>query len=277
MVYLIVVSLIWAFSFGIIKGSLAGMDPYTVTTIRLFFSLIVFLPFTRFKYFDTSKLLHALGIGILQFGLMYIFYIKSFQYLKAYEIAMFTIFTPIYISLFQILLGDKFSYKFLLVAILSFLGGLIIGYKNLTSSDFITGFILVQLSNICFAAGQILYKKYFGEKNGKEMFGILYLGAFLVTFVVSIYLGDFRTTEISGSQFLSLFYLGVIASGVSFFLWNKGVTMVNIGTLSVMNNLKVPLGVIASIMILNESPDYFYLVIGSAIMIFGLYLSLKSN
>ena len=38
-------------------------------------------------------------IGVVQFGLMYITYIYSYQFLESFEIAIFTIFTPIYVTL----------------------------------------------------------------------------------------------------------------------------------------------------------------------------------
>jgi drug/metabolite transporter (DMT)-like permease len=42
---LIFVSILWAFSFGLIKGELTGLDPTLVAHIRLLLSFIVFLPF----------------------------------------------------------------------------------------------------------------------------------------------------------------------------------------------------------------------------------------
>ncbi|MDX9865812.1 MAG: hypothetical protein RBT34_13495, partial [Anaerolineaceae bacterium] len=44
MIYLLVVSLVWAFSFGLIKGNLVGLDAVFVAGMRLLISLLVFLP-----------------------------------------------------------------------------------------------------------------------------------------------------------------------------------------------------------------------------------------
>ena len=44
MFLLILVSLIWAFSFGLIKRFLGGVDSTFVTAIRLALALLVFLP-----------------------------------------------------------------------------------------------------------------------------------------------------------------------------------------------------------------------------------------
>jgi len=49
MIYLLLVSIAWAFSFGLIKGNLAGVDSNFVSFARMAFSLLVFLPFLKYK------------------------------------------------------------------------------------------------------------------------------------------------------------------------------------------------------------------------------------
>ena len=49
MIYLLAVSLIWAFSFGLIKGNLVGLDSNFVSFVRLFISFLVFVPFLKIK------------------------------------------------------------------------------------------------------------------------------------------------------------------------------------------------------------------------------------
>ena len=48
MVFLLLVSLIWAFSFGLIKGNLTGLDSNFVAFCRMFVSLLIFLPFLKY-------------------------------------------------------------------------------------------------------------------------------------------------------------------------------------------------------------------------------------
>ena len=46
---LIVVSFLWAFSFGLVKRYLPGIDSTLVAAARLGLALLVFLPFLRFR------------------------------------------------------------------------------------------------------------------------------------------------------------------------------------------------------------------------------------
>ncbi len=278
MIYLLVVSLIWAFSFGIIKTNLTNLDPNFVSFIRLFLALITFSPFLRIKRLKRKIILQFILIGLLQYGLMYLAYIYSFQYLHSYEIALFTIFTPLYIALINDLLDRKFHKTFFITAILSICGAAIIEYTSIVSPNFLKGFLLVQISNISFAAGQLFYtrlKKKINDVSHLSLFGLLYFGAVLLTGSISLVTTDFSGMVINADQILSIIYLGVIASGVAFFLWNIGATKVNAGTLAIFNNLKIPLAIVVALVIFGESGDLASLVIGGFIIAVSLYINEK--
>ena len=59
---------------------------------------------------------------------------------------------------------------------------------------------------------------------------------------------DFWFQEIKPAQWWTVVYLGLVPSGLAFFLWNVGATRVGVGALAVMNNLKVPLAVAVALL-----------------------------
>jgi drug/metabolite transporter (DMT)-like permease len=91
MPYLFAVSLLWAFSFGLIKGRLVGLDAAFISAVRLTLALVVFLPFLRLGGLARRTVFAFTAIGAVQFGLMYLAYNESFRFLRAYEVALFTI------------------------------------------------------------------------------------------------------------------------------------------------------------------------------------------
>ena len=95
MIYLITVSLVWAFSFGLIGNTLTGVDSFFVATVRLGLASLLFLPFLRVKSLTGLDGLRLLGYGFIQFGLMYVSYMSAFQYLPSHLVALFSIFTPL--------------------------------------------------------------------------------------------------------------------------------------------------------------------------------------
>jgi len=282
MTYLLITSLIWAFSFGLIKNQLVGLDANLVSFLRLFISFMVFIPFLntktlKLKYMNRSIVMHLLFIGAIQFGLMYITYMYSFKFLKAYEVALFTILTPIYVTLINDFVNKKgLDLTATLSAVLAVLGAGVIVFKRLDDDMFVTGILLVQISNICFAAGQIYYKNLMSKIpkiHSSEVFAIPYLGAAIIALLFSIGTVNWTTVSMTTTQVGTIIYLGLIASGLGFFLWNKGTLHVKTGTLAVMNNAKIPLAVICAIFIFGEWAAWDRLLIGGGIMLFSVIIS----
>lgn len=278
MLYLLLVSIVWAFSWGLIKIYLSGLDPNCISCLRIALALPIFLPFLRLKGLSVLKVLQLLCIGAIQYGLMYLCVIRAYQYLQAYQVALFTTFTPIYVTL----LNDAFCAKFrpfsLFTAVLALIGAASIYYKS--SEDLFLigkGFLLVQGSDLCFAFGQVAYKRFRAGNKALEdgsIYAWLFLGALLVTATSTHYFGDWSIlTQLSLQQMGVLVYLGVVATGLCFFWWNKGAVRVPVSTLAVFNNLKIPLGVLASLVIFKEQADYFRVGLALGIIMLALVLA----
>lgn len=142
MAYLFIVSLIWAFSFGLIKGNLTGVDSNFVGFARLLISFLIFLPFLKIKKINGRLALKLLLTGMLQFGIMYLTYLAAFRTLKAYEVALFTIFTPIFVTLIDDAFARKFNFLHLATAIITVAGTWVIKRGEIQSPGVMTGFLL---------------------------------------------------------------------------------------------------------------------------------------
>jgi drug/metabolite transporter (DMT)-like permease len=93
---LVVVSVIWSFSSGLIKHHLVSLDSNVVAFARMGLALLALLPFLRPSRVSFALALHLTAIGALQIGLIYVAYIRSYQYLASFEVALLTIFTPVW-------------------------------------------------------------------------------------------------------------------------------------------------------------------------------------
>jgi drug/metabolite transporter (DMT)-like permease len=275
---LLLVSLLWAFSFGLIKHlSGGGIDGTFLSATRLGLALLVFLPFLRLRGLAPRTALALTGIGAVQFGLMYLAYNESFRFLAAHEVAMLTLTTPIFVTLLADAFDRTLRARALVAAFLSVLGAAAIVVKTVPTAGTYTGVVLIQLSNLAFALGQILYRRLRTRQpalRDREVFGLLYAGAFLVA-LAATFTRDI-SVDLNSRQLLVLLYLGLIASGLGFFLWNLGATRVTAGTLAAMNNAKIPLAVAVSLLVFGESADWVRLALSATLMGAAIWLAESS-
>jgi len=276
MAQLLITSFIWAFSFGLVKKYLAGLDAGFVAFVRLALALLLFLPLLRPRRVSLVMKLRLAGIGMLQFGLMYVFYIESFRFLAAHEVALFTIFTPLYVAIADDQLERSFRPLHFWTALLAVAGTAVIVYSRLDPSDWLAGFLLVQASNACFAVGQVLYRRLPDGAPGwrdRDVFAWLYLGGAAAAALAMMLGPGLPALDLGRGQLLVLLYLGLLASGVGFFLWNVGARRVSAGLLAVFNNVKVPLAVAVSLVFFREQADLLRLALGGAIILLALALN----
>lgn len=276
MLSLLAVSLIWAFSFGLIGNTLAGIDPWFLASARLGLSSLLFIPFIRLSGLKMKTMLELASIGALQYGMMYGMLFLGFKHLESHEVALFTILTPIYVTLVNDLFRKKFEAVFLASAVIAVAGTAVIKYEDISSGDILIGFGIIQISNLCFATGQIWYRnamKRICDRQNREVFALLYIGATIVAAVFWLLMGDHGCMkEISLKQLKVILYLGLLASGLGFFLWNVGARKVNAGTLAVFNNLKIPLAISVSIIVFDEEVSIPRLLFGLALILVALLM-----
>ena len=278
---LIAVTILWAFSFSLIGVYLAGqVDAWFSVLMRVSLATLVFLPFLKLRQIEASIAFKLMICGALQLGIMYGFYYQSFLYLSVPEVLLFTVMTPLYVTLINDMLDRRLNIGFAISSLIAICGAVAIRYQGI-DDGFIKGLIIVQCANLCFAAGQVGYKRVI-EKNypdiaQRTVFGWFFLGALAIVIPCYILMGNPDKLPTTNLQWGILVYLGLIASGLGYFAWNKGATMVNIGTLAVANNLLIPAGIIVNVVFWNRDADILRLAIGGGIILIALWVNDKFN
>jgi drug/metabolite transporter (DMT)-like permease len=272
MLYLLLVSIIWGFSFGLIKAEFSQLSPATLAAARLLIALPLFLPFLHREFRSLSRRNGSFVlIGAVQFGIMYLCLFHAFAWLKGHEVALLTITTPLYVILAHALLERHWPpWGFWLAAGLAVAGALWI-FAPSSLPDKAPGIVLMQLSNACFAVGQVAYrrmKKSLQSVPDHHLYALLYLGAALLTTIAAIPENPLSgLTALSSSQWLALLYLGSVASALGFFLWNAGAARSHPATLAVFNNLKIPIAVLIALLFFGESANLATLIPGSLVLL----------
>lgn len=279
MPYLAFITVVWAVSFNLIGVVLAGkVDSDFAVLMRVSLAALVFLPLMRWQNIPRRLQIGTMIAGALQFGITYLCLYRSFLYLKVPEVLLFTIFTPIYITLIDDCFQRRFSPRALIAALLAVAGSWVLRYGSV-SQDYITGFLILQLANVTFALGQVGYK-YLVKRDAASIaqhhiFGYFFLGALLVALPSFLIFGNPAKLPTTALQWGVLVWMGLIASALGFYLWNKGACMVSAGTLGAMNNMHIPVGLILNLLVWNRHENLGLLALGGGIILFAVWFSLE--
>ncbi len=276
MTRLILVSWLWAFSFGINKQWVAGADPVLVSFLRLALALLALLPWLRLPRAGRGAVAPLMGIGAVQFGLMYVALNYCFIVLQAYQVALFTILTPLYVAAIHSRRAGRAPAGLFAAAAVALLGAALVERWAVDRRVFWSAAAVMQVSNLAFAWGQVAYadwRRRNPDENDLNIFGWLYLGGVLVSGAWAAFGSDWGELAAYGpGRWAALTYLGLVASGAGFFLWNTGAVRVKPGVLAVMNNLKSPLAVVVSVVFWGtycamRPRDWFFLAAGTLCII----------
>lgn len=276
MALLWLITLLWAFSFSLIGEYLAGqVDAYVAVTTRMGLALLIFLPFWKAIPWRLAGTLML--IGAIEIGIMYLFLYQSYQYLSVPELLLFTIFTPLYVSLFSDLFARRLPKQFWAPALLAIAGAAVIRWTDL-SQDYWRGFLLIQAANACFAFGQVWYRHQSQSITlpHRSRFTWFFFGAFLVTAIATSQFGNVEKLPTTSVQYGVLLWLGIVASGLGYLGWSYGSTKVGTQQLAVMNNMLIPAGILVNVFIWQGQVDWERLAIGSLFIIAALTLSQKA-
>ena len=275
--YLLIVTLIQAFSFSLIGEYLAGhVDSYFAVLVRVVLAGLVFIPLTRWRQVEPGFMRGMLLIGALQFGITYVCLYLSFRVLTVPEVLLFTILTPLHVTLIEDALNRRFNPWALVAAMVAVSGAAVIRFDSI-SGDFFKGFLLLQLANFTYAAGQVLYRRlvarYPTELPHYRRFGFFYLGALAVVLPAFLAFGKADFLPEAPLQWGVLVFLGLVSTALGMYWWNKGACLVTGGTLAVMNNLHVPVGLLLNLLIWNQHEPLGRLFLGAGVILLAVWIS----
>lgn len=254
---IVFVSLLWAFSFPVNKTWVAGADPVLVSFVRLALALLVLLPWLRAPRGGRGEIPRLLVIGAVQFGLMYAALNYCFVALEAYQVALFTVFTPLYVAGIHALRRRRAPPGLFAAALAALLGAALAERWQAPGAAFWRAFLAMQVSNAAFAWGQVAWRDWRRarpEEDEAAAFGWLYAGGALLCAAWALPAGNWgELLSYPAERWAALVYLGAVASGAGFYLWNTGAARVKAAELAALNNLKSPLAVLVSALFLGSA------------------------
>ena len=279
--YLLCFVAVALFSTYEIVGKIFGnhIPPVTITAIRFFIGGLLLLPFALkepklYKNFNYSIAGKILLVGILNVAISMVFLQLSVFYGKAVLAAIIFSANPVFVGLFSILLEKERLSKVNILGLTIGLLGLvliIISEESLfrDSGNMLLGIMFGILSGVVFALYTVLSKKYVKEIGSFKLNSFAFLSGSFILLIIAIFFNIDIAFEINRSNTLSLLYLGIIVTGIGYYLYFEGLKNLSTSKGAMIFYMKPVIAGILAYIFLGETLTFMQ-ILGFAIVILGI-------
>ncbi len=265
---LFVSSFLWGMGYVAVELALqSGWHPVAILAVTGLIGAMVLIVFSKKRNFFYDKDLMKEGIiaGVfLSAGMILQIFgqLMSTPSKAAIIITSYVIFTPILYSIKQ---RRPLTRLVFVASTLAFMGVVIISYDG--GFSFLIGDVILVLGALMFAFHFIQL-----EKNAKfdDAISLSIIQLLTMSILMSCVL-PFLSYNFAFNGFIYVAYLGVVSSGLAFFLQNYGQKLVTSSSASVIMTFEAIFGVVASILVF-QSVLSFKLFIGAFLLLGSVFM-----
>ena len=283
-ILLVASSLFWSGNFFTGKiASLYNLTPFKLSFLRWLLAFLILFPFTFRKITqDLEKYKKNLRFLIIT-SILGVAIFNSFTYLSLQSsmiinASIMTSITPLLIILFSWLIFKTPTYFMQFFGILmSIIGVLIIiskaNFINLINLNFTIGDLWMLAAIFSWGLYSVLLKKI--DTTLSQLATLEIMIFFGLIFIFPFYFFESLNNSFlpkNTNEILMISYVAIFASIISFFAWNKGVSIVGASKASLFLHLIPVFSSIWAIIFLGEKFSFFHLL-GTAFIIFGIVIS----
>ena len=282
-----ITGLTFAGSFVVGKYAIFDMPPLTITLLRYIIALIslgLLLPYYKLQALkvnnrDLPKLALLGLLGVIGY---HFFFFSSLNYTAVANTAIINATSPVITGfLASIFIRERLSginYTGILIALVGVLilltGGKI---ENLTGLNFNFGDILMLCAVVSWAIYALIVKTLMIKYSGYNVtfYGALF-GVLILAVITPIFEGvNPHIGEIGPTAVYSILYMGIIASGVGYFLYNQSVHEIGPTRTSSYVYSTVPVFVAVLAFLFFAEPITLLILLSILLIITGLHLVLR--
>jgi drug/metabolite transporter (DMT)-like permease len=279
---LVLVAVIWALNFSIVKVSLQEMDPYSFNAMRFIFATALLWYAAHKKGFSIRvKKQHfwkLVGIGVVGNVCYQLFFIIGINYTYAANAAVMLGTIPTWVAILSQFFTNEKLTLFTSAGILFAFSGvtlIIMGGDGTISfaSETFLGNIITLIAALCWATFTILSRKYLAFYSAIQYSAFMSTVGLVCLFIVGLpFLIQLEWTSISLMGYGGIFYSGALSIGLAYIIWNNGVKKIGAVRTAAYQNLVPVLGLIFGLVLLKE-PLSALQISGAAVTITGIILS----
>jgi len=265
------------------KIVLEVIPPFTLLNIRLLLGIVCLGSITLLKrgFRATRKQIGViLLVGVLGFGISLGFQFTGTKLSSAANAALVTSASPIFILLFgALLLRERVTSPRFFALVLASIGVLIVVDPRaaLYGGKAAVGNILLLAAAITWGLYSVLIKKNSKDLNIIEVSTYAFIGGWV--FSIPLMFSEIKLESIGTVTLpiiLGVLYLGIIATALAMYLWNKSLDILEAGLVSLLFFAQPVVGVALGTLILDEVLNTGFWV-GAGMIGFGLLIAARSD
>lgn len=285
-ILLIFAVLFWSGNFVLGRYLHNDIDPLTLSVLRWGIVMIVLIPYMYMQKtilikslkenFFILVLLGVLGVGAFNTLLYY-----GLQKTTATNSLLINSSIPILIVILNLFISKKtISKKQLIGIFLSTFGVIYLviqgNFINLINLEFNNGDFIIIASSIIWALYSVLLKYKPMDLKPFEFMSLITLLGFVFLLIVYFATGhqlDEKLFYYENEVYLSILYMAIFPSLLSFYFWNKGILEIGANNTGQFTHLMPIFGILLAYLFLDEYLKLFH-IYGSVFIGIGIYLSI---
>jgi drug/metabolite transporter (DMT)-like permease len=278
----ILYALIIGLSFLFVKVALPYANPFDLLAYRFSAALIAILIFillskTKINY-SFSKLKRILPLTLFNPLMFFAFQTFGLEYASSSEAGILSAAIPIFTLILATIFLKEHTTGLQKISVLaSVLGVIYITLmKGMAFEGSIIGIALLLISMLSFSGYSVLARKMTKDFTSLELSFTMILVSCISFTTLAFFnhlqvgtLGALFSPLINPQFILSILYLGVLSTFITFLLSNYILSKLEASKMSVFINLSTVVSIIAGMVILNEAV-YYYHIIGSILIVGGV-------
>ncbi len=280
-VLLLLTMVVWGSTFVVTKELIRFWPPFTLALVRVAIGSLVLLPLALTRHRRAVRLpwRTILFMGLIGVALYYITFNVAMLYTSASQGALVQSCIPAMTALVAVVwLRERASLLRWLGIALSVIGVMIVFSGNAAggSSSALLGNVLMFASVVCWGIYTSLAKRVAGFDSLVITVCVTGTGAVMLLplSVYEIATAGLQPLPLVG--WLGVLYLGGVASGVAYLLYNASLRYLDASEVGVYTNLIPVVGVLTGVVMLGE-PLSTRAIVGGAVVMLGVWITGRSE
>lgn len=286
MLLLLLTMTVWGSTFMVTKELIALWPPFTLAFVRVSLGTLVLLPFAWFRHRPGDHLPWRTVwlMGLIGVALYYLAFNASMVYVSASQGALVQASIPAMTALVAVLWLRERASPMRWLGIALSVGGVLIVFSGSGSDSgqsSLLGSFLMFAAVVCWGLYTALAKRAAGFDSLVITTAVTGTGALLLLPLAGY---EVVTANLAGGGlpplplfgWVELLYLGIIASGMAYLLYNASLRHLDASEVGVYTNLIPIVGVLTGVIVLGE-PLSARAILGGLVVMLGVWITSRSE